>query len=123
VDCGVDSIKDGYTAEQVPAVAAAAFLETGEKSIEGALRTWLDFLLGHSMLLWLGNRLALELPDHFALPLLKEGPSGSNSWCLVAQMEHAECRLSSLISSSFSLYPFTFLALSPLEACADCQCG
>ena len=94
VDRGVDSIKDGYTAAQVPDVARATFLERQEKSIEAALRTWVDFLLGHSMLLQLGNQLALELPDLFAMPLPKEGPPGTNAWCLVTQMDHGGLLLS-----------------------------
>ena len=105
VDRGVDRIKDGYTAVQVPDVARAAFLKRRVRSIEAALRIWVDFLLRHSMLLPLGNRLVLELPDVFAMPLPKEGPPGSDAWCLVAQMDHGE----------FFLCPFFFLWFPPLS--------
>lgn len=61
VDRSVDSIKNGYTAAQVPDVARAAVFERREKSIEAALRTWVDFHLGHSMLLRL-NWLSRSIP-------------------------------------------------------------
>ena len=86
VDRGVDNMKDGYIAAQVPDVAAAVFGWKKEKSIEAALRTWVDFLLGHSMLMRLGNRLMLELPDLLMMSLPREGPPSSSceAWCLVA---------------------------------------
>ncbi len=65
VDRGKGTIKDGYTAAQIPDLTHAAWAIRQSKSVESSLRTWLDFLLG--------NRLPLELPDLFALPLPTEG--------------------------------------------------
>jgi hypothetical protein len=40
------------------------------------------------MLLRLSNRLPMELPDLFSMPLLGEGPR-KDSWCVVATMDQS----------------------------------
>lgn len=89
VDRGKGTIKDGYTAAQIPDLTNAAWAITQSKSVESSLRTWLDFLLGNSMLLRSSNRLPLELPDLFALPLPTEGQRTDN-WCLVIAMSQGK---------------------------------
>jgi hypothetical protein len=51
--------------------------------------TQVDFLLGNSMLLRLGNCLPIELADLFLMPLPKEGTRG-DGWCLVAVIDQGK---------------------------------
>lgn len=91
-DRTVGTIKDGYTASQIPKVCAAAFSETGAKAVEPALRTWVDFLFGNSMLLRSNNKLSMNLPDLFVEYLEHEGPAGAERpvFCVVALLDHGK---------------------------------
>ena len=84
--------KDGYTASKLPKVCAAAFSETGAKAIGPALRTWVDFLFGNSMLLRSNNWLSMNLPDLSIQYLEHEGPSGAEQpvYCVVALLDHGK---------------------------------
>jgi hypothetical protein len=85
-DWGENTIKDGYTAEQVPDMTRAAWRgDLGPRTAEQAFRTNLDFLLGHSMLLRQGNRLAFKLPVLFTMDLPK-GEQRGQGWCFVVVM-------------------------------------
>ena len=73
-DRGLSTIKDGYTAKQIPDMTRAVWRDAlGPHTSEQSLRTNLDFLFGNTMLLRQSNRLPLELPDLFSLDLPKEG--------------------------------------------------
>lgn len=86
-DRGVSTIKDGYTAKQIPDMTRAVWRNAlGPRTSEQSFRTNLDFLLGHAMLLRQSNRLPLELPDLFSMDLPKEGLKGKG-WCLVVVMD------------------------------------
>ena len=85
-DRGLATIKDGYTATQIPDLTRAAWSQSlGRSCTEQLFRTQLCFLFGNSMLLRLSNRLPMELPDLFSMPLPNEGPNGTG-WCLVTVM-------------------------------------
>jgi hypothetical protein len=76
-DRGLSTIRDGYTAKQIPDMTRAVWRDAlGPRMSEQSLRTNLDFLLGHAMLLRQSNQLPLELPDLFSLDLPKEGQKG-----------------------------------------------
>jgi hypothetical protein len=93
-DRGLGTIKDGYTASQIPDLTNKVWMRSlGEHATEQHFRTWVDFLFGNSMLLRLSNRLPMELPDLFSMPLPKEGRDG-NVWCLVTVMDQGECLIS-----------------------------
>jgi hypothetical protein len=91
-DRGIDTLKDGYTAAQIPDVSAVVWRERAAKKIEPLLRGNVGFLLGNSMLMRASNQLPLELPDLFLLPLPKEGPAGAPNKvrCLVATMQQGK---------------------------------
>ena len=72
--------------------------DPGPLTSEQSFRTNLDFLLGHSMLLQQGNRLALELADMFSMDLPKEG-QGGRTWCFVIVLDQGK-------SSPYLLPPF-----------------
>ena len=61
----------------------------GQRAVEQALRTKVDFLLGNSMLLRTSNRLPMELLDLFALDLPREGVNGSG-WAFVTVMDQGK---------------------------------
>src|ERR1700733_13176955 len=84
VDRGESTIQDGYTVQQIPQIHEKAWSMAlgGQRAVEQALRTKVDFLLGNSMLLRTSNRLPMELPDLFALDLPREGVNGSG-WAFV----------------------------------------
>lgn len=85
-DRGLATIRDGYTATQIPDLTRAAWSQSlGRSCAEQLFRTQLCFLFGNSMLLRLSNRLPMELPDLFSMPLPNEGPNGTG-WCLVTVM-------------------------------------
>jgi len=88
VDRGEATIQDGYTVAQIPQVHDKIWnLELGgERAVEQALRTKVDFLFGNSMLLRSSNRLPMELPDLFSVDLPREGVNGSG-WALVTVMD------------------------------------
>ncbi len=48
----------------------------GEKTVEQSFRTLVDFNFGNTKLLQLSNRLPMELPDLFLMPLPKESVGG-----------------------------------------------
>jgi hypothetical protein len=55
------------------------------------------------MLLRLSNRLPMELPDLFSIPLPNEGPHGTG-WCLVTVMDSwIRARLTSMDARSIEL--------------------
>ena len=93
-DRGIATIKDGYTAKQIPDMTRAVWHNAlGPRTSEQSFRTNLDFLLGHTMLLRQSNRLPLELPDLFAMDLPKEGQRGT-CWCFVVVMDQGKhCHL------------------------------
>ena len=72
----MNNIKDGYTAAQIPLLANSVWNERRGRCIEASFRTQVDFLFGNSMLMRSSNRLPLELPDLFLMPLEKEGLRG-----------------------------------------------
>lgn len=77
VDRGLATIRDGYTASQIPDLTQKVWQQSlGANCVEQLFRTQLSFLFGNSMLLRLSNRLPIELPDLFSLPLPREGPKG-----------------------------------------------
>jgi hypothetical protein len=85
-DRGLATIRDGYTAMQIPDLTKKAWGQSlGGSCTEQLFRTQLCFLFGNSMLLRLSNRLPMELPDLFSMPLPNEGPNGTG-WCLVTVM-------------------------------------
>jgi len=88
VDRGEATIQDGYTVAQIPQVHDKIWsLELGgERFIEQAFRTKVDFLFGNSMLLRSSNRLPMELPDLFSVDLPREGVNGSG-WSFVTVMD------------------------------------
>ena len=89
-DRGLATIKDGYTAKQIPDMTRATWRNAlGVRTSEQSLRTNLDFLLGNMMLLRQSNRLPLELPDLFAMDLPKEGQKGKG-WCFVVVMDQGK---------------------------------
>jgi hypothetical protein len=89
-DRGLATIRDGYTASQIPDLSWKAWgLCLGPAYVEQHFRTLLCFLFGNSMLLRLGNRLPMELPDLFSMPLPGEGPQGQG-WCLVTVMSQGK---------------------------------
>jgi hypothetical protein len=96
-DRGLCTIKDGYTAKQLPDMTKAVWSNAlGPRTPEQSFRTNLDFLLGHAMLLRQGDRLALELPDLFSMDLPKEGQKGQ-AWCFVVVLDQGKrCPLHTL---------------------------
>lgn len=85
-DRGLATMRDGYTASQIPDLSRKVWsLCLGASSVEQHFRTQLCFFFGNSMLLRLSNRLPIELPDLFSMPLANEGPKGQG-WCLVTVM-------------------------------------
>jgi hypothetical protein len=89
-DRGLSTVRDGYTAKQIPDMTRAVWRDAlGPRTSEQSLRTNLDFLLGHAMLLRQSNRLPLELPDLFSLDLPKEGQKGKG-WCFVVVMDQGK---------------------------------
>jgi hypothetical protein len=95
-DRGLSTIKDGYTAKQIPDMTRAAWRNAlGPRTSEQSFRTNLDFLFGHTMLLRQSNRLPLKLPDLFVMDLPKEGPKGKG-WCFVVVMDQGMYHLLSL---------------------------
>ena len=91
VDRGEATIQDGYTVAQIPQVHNKVWsLEVGgERAVEQALRTKVDFLFGNSMLLRSSNRLPMELPDLFSVDLPREGVNGSG-WAFVTVMNQGK---------------------------------
>ena len=77
-DRSAGTLRDGYSSGDSPALWAAAWRAGGARQEQICLwfRMWLNFLFGYAMLMRGGNRLALELPDLFLLPLDGEGPPG-----------------------------------------------
>ena len=86
---GIGTITDGYLASQIPDLTRAAWAERSLHSLEQSLRTQVDFLFGNSILLRLSNCLSMELPDLFALSLLKEGQK-PGVWCLFTVMDQGK---------------------------------
>lgn len=102
VDRGEATIQDGYTIAHIPQIHDKIWgLELGgDRAIEQALRTKVDFLFGNSMLLRTSNRLPMELPDLFSVDLPREGVNGSG-WAMVTVMDHGA-------------YPSTFVSVSDM---------
>jgi hypothetical protein len=89
-DRGLATIRDGYTAAQIPDLTQKAWGQSlGGNCTEQQFRTQLCFLFGNSMLLRLGNRLPMELPDLFSMLLPNEEPNGTG-WCLVTVMDQGK---------------------------------
>jgi hypothetical protein len=89
-DCGLATIRDRYVASQIPDLTRKVWGQClGQNQIEQQFRTQLCFLFGNSMLLRLSNRLPMELPDLFSMPLPNEGPKG-RGWCLVTVMDQGK---------------------------------
>ena len=85
------TIRDGYTERQIATLMGAAWAcgGGGGGAVEQHFQTQLDFLLGNTMLMRLSNRLLLELPDLFMIPLKNEGTRG-DSWAMVAVMDQGK---------------------------------
>ena len=67
-------LQDGY--DEAKMIDAVRFCWQGRKqSTEPYLRTAVDFLLAHNVLLRSEFRLAAEFPDFFTIPLPGEGPT------------------------------------------------
>jgi Centromere DNA-binding protein complex CBF3 subunit, domain 2 len=67
-------LQDGY--DEAKMIDAVRFCWQGQKqSTEPYLRTAVDFLLAHNVLLRSESRLAAEFPDFFTIPLPDEGPT------------------------------------------------
>ena len=113
VDRGLATIRDGYTASQIPDLTQKVWQQSlGANCIDQQFRTQLCFLFGNSMLLRLSNRLPMELPDLFSMPLPREGPKG-DGWCLVTVMDQGKTilhcfSLSFLLSTDFCIVFHTF---------------
>ena len=89
-DRGLATIRDGYVASQIPDLTRKVWGQClGQNQVEQQFRTQLCFLFGNSMLLRLSNRLPMELPDLFSMPLPNEGPKGGG-WCLVTVMDQGK---------------------------------
>jgi hypothetical protein len=85
-DRGLATIRDGYIATQIPDLTRAVWSQSLDRSYtEQLFRTQFYFLFGNSILLRLSNRLPMELPDLFSIPLPNKGPNGTD-WCLVTVM-------------------------------------
>jgi hypothetical protein len=85
-DRGLATIKDSYTATQIPDLTRAVWSQSlGLSCTKQQFRTQLCFLFGNSILLRLSNCLPMELLDLFLMPLPNEGPNGTG-WCLVTVM-------------------------------------
>jgi hypothetical protein len=77
-DRGLATIRDGYTALQIPDLTRQVWGQSlGANYTEQLFRTQLCFLFGNSMLLRLSNRLPIELLDLFSMPLPNKGPNGT----------------------------------------------
>ena len=75
-DRAAGTLQDGY--DEAKMTEAIRFCWQGKnqnKSAEPYLRTALDFLLAHNLLLRSESRLAAELPDFFTISLPNEGPT------------------------------------------------
>jgi hypothetical protein len=73
-DRAAGTLQDGY--DEVKLIDAVRFCwEDRTKTAEPHLRTAVDFLLVHNLLLRSESRLAIELPDLFTIPLPNEGPT------------------------------------------------
>jgi hypothetical protein len=73
-DRAAGTLQDGY--DEAKMVDAVRFCWQGRKqSTEPYLRTAVDFLLAHNVLLRSESRLAAEFPDFFTIPLPGEGPT------------------------------------------------
>ena len=104
-DRGLATIKDGYTAKQIPDMTRAVWRNAlGPRTSEQSFRT--NLLLGHAMLLRQWNRLAIELPDLFSMDLPREGQRGQ-AWCFVVILDHGKHLPFSLPSPTKN--PFSFL--------------
>jgi hypothetical protein len=117
VDRGLATIRDGYTASQIPDLTRKVWQQSlGANCIDQQFRTQLCFLFGNSMLLRLSNRLPMELPDLFSMPLPREGPKG-DGWCLVTVMDQGKTilhcfSLSFLLSANFCIvFPYFYKIL------------
>ncbi|EED17237.1 hypothetical protein TSTA_022910 [Talaromyces stipitatus ATCC 10500] len=78
-DCGLATIRDGYVASQIPNLTRKVWAQClGQNQIEQQFHTQLCFLFGNSMLLRLSNRLPMELPGLFSMPLPNEGLKGKD---------------------------------------------
>jgi hypothetical protein len=76
-DRGLATIRDGYVASQIPDLARKVWSTyLGAACIKQQFRMQLCFLFGNSILLRLSNRLPIELPDLFSIPLPNKGPKG-----------------------------------------------
>ena len=101
-DRGISTIRDGYTAKQIPNMTRAVWRNTlGPRTSEQSFRTNLDFLFGHTMLLRQSNRLPLELPDLFSMDLPREGQK-KKGWCFVVVMDQGKYHL--FLSPFFSTF-------------------
>lgn len=89
-DHGVGNMRDGYLQRQIPGLPHQVWsLVFGEKAIGQSFRTLVDFLFGNTMLLWLSDRLRMELPDLFLTLLPKKCVRG-NGWCLACVMDQGK---------------------------------
>jgi hypothetical protein len=89
-DRGLATIRDGYVASQIPDLTRKVWGQClGQNQVEQQFRTQLCFLFGNAMLLRLSNRLPMELPDLFSIPLPNEGPKG-RGWCLIAVVDQSK---------------------------------
>jgi hypothetical protein len=73
-DRAAGTLQNGY--DEAKMIEAIRFCWQGQKqSTEPYLRTLVDFLLAHNILLRSESRLAAELADFFTIPLPNEGPT------------------------------------------------
>jgi hypothetical protein len=89
-DRGLSTIKDGYTAKQIPNMTKAVWRNAlGPRMSKQSFRTNLDFLFGHTMLLRQSNQLPLKLLDLFSMDLPREGQKGKG-WCFGVVMDQGK---------------------------------
>jgi hypothetical protein len=83
VDRAAGTLQEGYTEEKMLDIVRACWVGSQDRarrgqhrqSIESHLRTAVDFLFSHNMLLRSESRLGAEFADLFTLPLPNEGPT------------------------------------------------
>ena len=91
VDRGAGSIQDGYGEKEMLDIVRQCWVgwekqkKTGQIqfTVESYLRTAVDFLLGHNMLLRGEARRMAELPDLFTIELNNEGPTRCHPMILI----------------------------------------
>ncbi|KAN0085075.1 hypothetical protein V8E54_001542 [Elaphomyces granulatus] len=115
-DRGLATIKDGYTAKQIPDMTRAVWRNAlGPRTSEQSFRT--NLLLGHAMLLRQWNRLAIELPDLFSMDRGKgkgAKPGASSSFWITAGVRRSAAPSGSPVVSDRGSRHIPVLAVASL---------